>query len=197
MKAAFFRPLIEAAVVLFLLLGAVRWATGLFAKRSQVYRSTAARQVRLLFWPLLALGAGLSMVPAVALGGAAVSPFEWGLTAAFLLFTLALSGPTLLLHLRYWVLNQATTLVFQPTANQFEVYEAGQRVPFERRDLAEVERVTCRARRTFWAKYDYLRLHLRDGRVLELTSLLTDLEPLAGFLRNVPTRRRTVAWCWT
>ena len=197
MKTTLFRPLIEAAVLLLLALGAARWVTGLFAKRSPTYQTTAARQMRLLFWPLLALGAGLSVLPAVALGGAEVSPFEWGLTAAFLLGTLALSGPALLLHLRYWVLNQGTTLAFQPTANQFEVYEAGRRVPFERRDLAEVERVTCRARRTFWAKYDYLRLHLHDGRVLVLTSLLTDLEPLAVFLRNVPTRRRTAAWCWT
>jgi hypothetical protein len=87
-------------------------------------------------------------------------------------------------------------LVFQPTENQFEVYEAGQRIAFERRDLARVERVTCRARRSFWAKYDYLRLHLADGRCVVLTSLLTDLEPLAVFLRNLPTERRTKTWCW-
>ena len=62
--------------------------------------------------------------------------------------------------------------------------------------MAEIERVTCRARRTFWARYDYLRLHLRDGRIIVLTALLTDLEPLASFLRSVPTERRTRAWCW-
>ena len=94
------------------------------------------------------------------------------------------------------MLNHETTLVFQPADNRFEVYEAGQRQPFERRDLARIERVTCRARRTFWSKYDYLRLHLTDGRVLVLTSLLTELEPLAGFLRSVPTERRTAYWCW-
>ncbi|MDB5270340.1 MAG: hypothetical protein JWP58_3380 [Hymenobacter sp.] len=196
MKTSFLRPLLEAAVVIFLVLGAARWVTGLFAKRTHVYQTTAARQLRLLFWPLLALGAGLSVLPAVALGGAEVSAFEWGLTAGFMLFTLALSGPALLLHLRYWTLNRETTLVFQPVDNRFEVYEAGQRVPFERRDLARVERVTCSARRTFWAKYDYLTLHLRDGRTVTLTALLTDLEPLAGFLRSLPTDRRTKAWCW-
>ena len=196
MKTSFLRPLLEAAVVLLLVLGAARWLTGLFAKRTHVYRATAARQLRLLFWPLLALGAGLSVVPAVALGSAAVSPFEWGLTGSFVVFTLALSGPALVLHLRYWALNRDTTLVFQPTENRFEVYEDGQRVPFARRDLAGVERVTCRARRTFWAKYDYLALRLADGRVIVLTSLLTDLEPLAAFLRSVPTERRAVAWAW-
>ena len=153
--------------------------------------------MRLLFWPLLALGAGLSVVPAVAMGGEpAASTFVWLLTAGFVLFTLLLSGPALLLHLRYWTLNHETTLVFQPANNLLEVYEAGQRVAFERRDLARIERVTCRARRSFWARYDYLRLHLQDGRVVVLTSLLTDLEPLATFLRNVPTERRAVAWCW-
>ncbi|MBH8558727.1 hypothetical protein [Hymenobacter negativus] len=196
MKSTFFRPLLEAAVVIFLVLGAARWVTGLFSKRTYVYQSTAARQLRLLFWPLLALGAGLSVLPAVAMSGAEASTFEWLLTAGFMLFTLALSGPALLLHLRYWVINHETTLVFQPVDNRFEVYEAGQRVPFERRDLARVERVTCSARRTFWAKYDYLTLRLYDGRVITLTSLLTDLEPLAVFLRSLPTDRRTKAWCW-
>ena len=196
MKSSFLRPLLEAAAVLLLLLGAARWLTGLFSKRTHTYRTTAARQLRQLFWPLLALGAGLSVVPAVALGGPAASQFEWGLTIGFLLFTVALSGPALLLHLRYWLLNHETMLVFQPTENRFEVYEAGQRVAFERRNLLKIERVTCRARRTFRARYDYLRLHLADGRVIVLTSLLTDLEPLMVFLRNLPTERRTAAWCW-
>ena len=196
MKSSFFRPLLEIAVVLFVVLGAARWLTALFAKRTHVYRLTAARQLRQLFWPLLALGAGLSVLPAVAMGEQRVSGFEWGLTLGFMAFTLLLSGPALLLHLRYWVLNQGTTLLFQPTDNRFEVYEAGQRQPFERRDLARVERVRCRARRSFWAKYDYLRLHLYDGRIIILTSLLTELEPLAGFLRNVPTERKGRYWCW-
>lgn len=197
MKSSFFRPLLEIAVVLFVVLGAARWVTGLFVKRTHVYRATAARQLRLLFWPLLALGAGLSVLPAVALGGSApASGFEWALTLGFLAFTLLLSGPALLLHLRYLTLNHATTLAFQPLENQFEVYENGQRITFERRDLARIERVTCRARRSFRAKYDYLRLHLHDGRVITLTSLLTELEPLAVFLRGVPTERRTAYWCW-
>ena len=196
MKSTFFRPLLEAAVVIFLVLGAARWVTGLFSKRTHVYQTTAARQMQLLFWPLLALGAGLSVLPAVAMGGAPVSGFEWALTIGFLAFTLVLSGPTLLLHLRYWTLNHDTTLAFQPTGNRFEVYVAGQRLPFEQRDLARVERTTCSARRTFWAKYDYLRLHLHDGRVITLTSLLTELEPLTVFLRSVPTERSSRYWCW-
>ena len=196
MKSSFLRPLLEVATVLLLLLGATRWLTGLFSKRTHTYHASATRQLRLLFWPLLALGAGLSVVPAVALGGPVASQFEWLLTIGFVLFTVALSVPALLLHLRYWVLNRETVLVFQPTENRFEVYEAGQRVAFARRDLARVERVTCRARRTFWAKYNYLCLHLADGRVIMLTSLLTDLEPLAVFLRNLPIERRTAGWCW-
>lgn len=179
-----------------LVLGAARWMTGLFSKRTHVYQTTAARQLRQLFWPLLALGAGLSVLPAVAMGSTPASGFEWALTLGFMAFTLVLSGPALLLHLRYWLLNQNTTLAFQPTENRFEVYEAGRRLPFERRDLARVERVVCRARRSFWAKYDYLRLHLHDGRVITLTSLLTELEPLAVFLRSVPTDRRSQYWCW-
>jgi len=196
MKSSFLRPLLEAAAGLLLVLGAARWLTGLFSKRTHTYRASGARQLRLLFWPLLAQGAGLSVVPAVALGGPAASRFEWLLAMGFVLFTVALSGPALLLHLRYWLLNRETVLVFQPAENRFEVYEAGRREAFARRDLVRVERVVCRARRTFWARYDYLRLHLADGRVIVLTSLLTDLEPLLVFLRSLPTERRTAAWCW-
>ena len=196
MKSTFFRPLLEVAVVLFVVVGAARWVTGLFSKSTNVYQTTPARQMRLLFWPLLALGAGLSVLPALAMDEGPTSTFEWGLTAGFLLFTLGLSGPAVLLHLRYWALNYETALVFQAIDNRLEVYEAGQRQPFERRDIAKVERATCRSRRTFWAKYDYLRLHLHDGRVITLTSLLTDLEPLSVFLRSLPTERRTLAWCW-
>jgi hypothetical protein len=196
MKSSILRPLLEMALVLLLVLGAARWLTSLFTKRTPVYQLTAARQLRLLFWPLLALGAGLSVLPAVALGGQKTTAAEWLLAGGFVLFTLVLSGPALVLFGRYWVLNHETTLLFQPTDNVFEVYEAGQRMAFERRDLARVERVTCRARRTFWAKYDYLRLHLTDGRVLVLTSVLTDLEPLAVFLRNLPGDRRSRTWCW-
>ena len=196
MKSAFLRPLLEVAVVLLVVLGALRWVTGLFSRRTYVYQTTAARQMRLAFWPLLGLCAGLSVLPTVALGGPKASPFEWVLAGVFVLFTLALSGPALLLHLRYWVLNKETELVFQPAENRLELYEAGQRIAFERRDLAKVERVTCRARRTFWAKYDYLRLHLVDGRSIVLTSMLTDLEPLAVFLRNLPTEKQQNTWCW-
>ncbi|MBF9235779.1 hypothetical protein I2I05_00075 [Hymenobacter sp. BT683] len=196
MKSSFLRPLLEVAVVLLVVLGAARWVTGLFSKRTYVHRITAARQLRLLFWPLLAFGAGLSVLPATALGGSHTTAYEWLLACGFFLFTLVLSGPALLLFLRYWALNHATVLVFNPADNQFEVYEAGQRIAFERRDLARVERVTCSARRTFWAKYDYLTLHLADGRSLVLTSLLTDLEPLTVFLRNLPTDRPTKTWCW-
>ena len=164
MKLTFLRPLLEAALALLLLLGALRWVTGLFSRKTPVYQLAAGRQLRLAFWPLLALGAGLSVVPAVALGPRAATGAEWGLAAAFAALTLALAGPALLLHGRYWLINQATTVVFQPEHNQLDIYEAGQLQFFARRDLARVERVTCRARRSFRGRYDFLRLHLHDGR---------------------------------
>lgn len=197
MKTSFLLPLLEVALVLLLLLSGLRWVLSWFTRNTHTYALNASRQLRLAFWPLLALGAGLSVLPAVALAERAVSPLEWGLAAGFLAATLALGGPALLLHLRYWQLNQATTLVFEPKQNRLEVYEAGQRQPFEKRDLRQVERVTCRARRSFWVSYDYLRLHLADGRVLTLTSLLTNLDPVTEFLRSAPTERRAVRWCWT
>ncbi|GAA4357713.1 hypothetical protein GCM10023185_22670 [Hymenobacter saemangeumensis] len=196
MKTSFLRPLLEAAVLLMVLLGGLRWVLGLFSRNTHVYQPTAGRQLRLAFWSALALGCGLSVVPAVALKDEPANKLEWVLAAGFGAVVLALGGPALLLHLRYWRLNQATAVVFQPQENRLEVYEAGQRIPFAQRDLRRVERVTCSARHSFWASYDYLRLHLADGRVITLTSLLTNLEPLTQFLRSTPTDRRSVAWCW-
>jgi len=196
MKTSFLRPLLEVAVLLLVVLSGLRWVLGLFTRATHVYQPTAGRQLRLAFWSLLALGAGLSVLPALALGEHAASGAEWALAAGFGAVTLALGGPALLLHLRYWQLNRATMLVFQPQQNRLEVYQAGQRLPFGAADIRRAERVTCRARRSFWTRYDYLRLHLADGRVIPLTSLLTDLEPLATFLRGIPTERRAVAWCW-
>jgi len=196
MKTSIIRPLLEVALVLLVVLSGLRWATGLFSRRTHTYRLTGARQLRLLFWPLLALGAGLSVLPAVALGSRAATGVEWALAGGFVAFTLALGGPALVLHVRYWLLNQHTEVTFQPDKNRLDVTENGQPVPFARRDVLRAERVTCRARRSFWARYDYLRLHLQDGRMVVLTSLLTDLEALTGFLRNVPTERRSATWCW-
>ena len=194
--ASFLRSLLEIMLVLGVVLGAARGLTGLVGRRTTVFRATAARQLGLAFWPLLALGTGLSVLPAVALGGGGGSAFEWGLAASFGAATLVLGGPALLLHGRYYALNAHTALVFEPAANRLEVYERGQRRPFERRDLAAVDYVTCRAPRSFRAPYAYLRLRLRTGEELILTTLLAELRPVAEFLRSVPGRREAVAWPW-
>ncbi len=197
MKFVLLRPLFEFLAVLALVLGTARWVAGWFGKRTHTYRPTAARQLRLLAWPLLALGSGLSVVPALLMGPhGSASPLEWGLAAALVAVALVLGAPALVLHLRYWALNAETVLVFQPKENRLEIYQHGQRQYFERRDIARVQRVTCRTRATFWAPYNYVRLLLHDGREIILTSLLADLEPLTQFLRSVPTDRRTVAWAW-
>jgi hypothetical protein len=196
MKTALFRPLLEVALLLLVALGVTRWLTGLFGGRVKVLRLTAARQLRLAFWPLLALDASLSAVSAMLLNGRSARGFEWALATLFFGLTLTLSLPAFVLHVRYWLLNQSTEVIFQPEANRFEIYQHGQREFFVQREIWKVERVSCRARRTFWVNYDYLRLHLTDGRVLTLTSLLSDLEPLTTFLRSAPTERRAVAWCW-
>ena len=193
--ASFIRSLLEIALVLGVLLGAARWLTGLLGRRTTVFRATAARQLRLAFWPLLALGTGLSVLPAVALGGGG-SAFEWALAGSFGVATLVLGGPALLLHARYYALNARTALVFEPAANRLEVYEQGQRRPFERRDLVAVDYVTCRATHSFRGPYAYLRLRLLSGEELVLTALLAELGPVAAFLRTVPGPRTAVAWPW-
>ncbi len=196
MKYSIFRPLLEAAAALLLLFGALRWVLALFNRRTHTYRLTAARQLRLAFWPGLAVGTGLSVLPALALAGRPASGAEWGLAVGFLGATLLLGGPALLLHLRYWWLNKDTTLVFQPSENRLELYEAGRRYYFERRHLAAADRTVCRARHAFRTPYDYLTLRFVGGDQLVLTSLLTNLEPVAAFLQAVPGTRRAVGWCW-
>ncbi len=186
--------LLEIALALALLLGAARVVTGWFQPKTHRYRASATRQLRLATWPLLALSVGLSVLPML---GNVHTQLELGLLTALLAGVALLAGPALLLHLRYYLLNANTELVFEPKANLLEVWQHGQAIPFARRDLLGAERVTCRARRSFWHRYDYLRLHLAGGQTLVLTSLLTDLEPLTWFLGSVPLTRRTAYWCWT
>lgn len=181
---AVLRPLLELAAVVAALVIGLRVLTGLFGRRRRSYRVGIARQVALLFWPALCLSVGLPLVAAAWLDGHPASGFELGLLWALSGLTLGFAAPALLLHLRYYMHNHATEVVFEPKRNLLEVYEAGQQQPFGRADVARVEYVRCRSRRLFWSSYEYLQLHLTDGRVLTVTSLLLPLAPLAEFLRN-------------
>ncbi|KAA9331525.1 hypothetical protein F0P96_14905 [Hymenobacter busanensis] len=187
-------PLLEMAVALGFTAYGLRWLLGLFGRKRVVFEVTYWRSVYLLAWPLACLAVGLPFVATFFAG--THSAWETALLGALGVVVLGFSVPAFLLHAQYYVRNRATSLVFDPARNRLEVYQAGQRVAFERRDIVRVERVTCRSPRLFWSAYDYLRLHLQDGRVVTLTSLLTDLQPLATFLRNthfVPEQR----WlCW-
>jgi hypothetical protein len=185
--------LLEVVVVLAVLLGAARLLTGLFQRKTYRYHLSAARQLRLATWPLLALSVAVSVLPMLS---GVRSALEAGMVVGLLAVVAALAGPALVLHLRYYTLNTGTELIFNPEANVLEVWEQGHRIPFAKHHLREVERVTCSARRSFWYRYDYLRLHLAGGRVLVLTSLLTDLEPLTRFLSSAPLTQRSVGWCW-
>ena len=193
------RPLFEAAVVLLVALGLAHWALGIFSKKTTVYRPTVARQLSLLTWPVLAVVAGL-----VAAGPGLLAPtsaerwLAWGL----LLAVLALAAPALLLHLRYYTLNAATTLVFDPAQGRLQValdevlaYDpARQGWP----GPAPIEWSRCRWPGVFWRRYEYLRLPLPQGDIILTSLVLPDTEPLVRYLRHfgvaVVERRRGWAW---
>lgn len=189
------RPLLEAAAVVGVVITGLRLLTGLFGRKSRVYQLGAARQFRLLFWPLLCLGVGLPFMASF-LYAASLSSFELVLLLALAAVVVGFSFPAFVLHALYYLRNQQTTLVFEPKQNVLEVYENGQRIPFERRDLLQVTYVTCQSDRVFWSSYTYLQLQLHSGQVITLTSLLLPLEPLADFLRNTPIQHQKRWFCW-
>ena len=185
--------------MLLVALGLARWALGIFSKKTTVYRPTVARQLSLLTWPVLAVVAGL-----VAAGPGLLAPtsaerwLAWGL----LLAVLALAAPALLLHLRYYTLNAATTLVFDPAQGRLQValdevlaYDpARQGWP----GPAPIEWSRCRWPGVFWRRYEYLRLPLPQGDIILTSLVLPDTEPLVRYLRHfgvaVVERRRGWAW---
>ncbi|MCA8832207.1 hypothetical protein [Hymenobacter pini] len=189
------RPLLEAAAVVAVVVTGLRLLTGLFGRKSRVYQLSAARQFRLLFWPLLCLGVGLPFMASFLYAGS-LSAFELILLLALAAVVVGFSFPAFVLHLLYYVRNQHTALVFDPKQNVLEVHENGQRIPFAKSDLLEVRYVTNRSDRVFWSSYNYLQLHLRSGQILTLTSLLLPLEPLADFLRSTPLVRQRRWFCW-
>ncbi len=180
---AVLRPLLELAAVVVAVMVGLRLITGLFGGKRRAYTVGAARQMALLFWPLLSLSVGLPFVVSLLLAGP-LSTYELVLLLALSAVLLSFAAPALALHVHYYLRNHSTAVVFEPKRNVLEVYEAGQPHVFERRDVARVDYVHCRSRRLFWSSYEYLQLHLTDGRVLTITSLLLKLPPLAEFLRN-------------
>lgn len=192
---SFLRPLLEIAAFVTTLIVGLRLITGLFERKNRAYRPTFLRQFTLLFWPLLCLGVGLPFLGSFFYAGSLAS-YELVLLTAVAAVVLGFSVPAFVLHIRYYVLNAATTLLFDPKQNVLEVYEGNRQIPFGKRDIARVERVTCQSERLFWSPYNYLLLHLQSGETLVLTSVLTKLEPLTEFLRNTPLERRQRWFCW-
>ncbi|GAB2789368.1 hypothetical protein HNQ93_003191 [Hymenobacter luteus] len=191
----FLRPLLEAAAAIALMAVGLRIITNFFTRNSRVYRPTFLRQLALLFWPLLCLGVGMPFLVSF-FYVSTLSAFELVLLSAIASIVLGFSLPAFLLHSQYYARNLHTTLVFDPKQNVLEVYEGRVRIPFGKKDLTRVERVTCQSNRLFWSRYTYLKLYLQTGEVLTLTSLLTNLEPVTEFLRNTPLEKKQRWFCW-
>ncbi|MCC3155723.1 hypothetical protein LJ737_00635 [Hymenobacter sp. 15J16-1T3B] len=184
-------PVVQLALALGVVSLLLQWVLRLFGRRRTVFQVTYWRGVYLLIWPLASLCVALPLLRPLLTG-----PRSWWeimLLALLFAVVLGFAAPSLLLHGQYYRRNRRTTLLFDPRQNTLEVYEGAEPVPFARHDIERVEYCRCRARRAFWSNYEFLRLHLRDGRTVELTSLLADLGPLAEFLRN--TRLQPV-WRW-
>ncbi|KUG06256.1 hypothetical protein [Solirubrum puertoriconensis] len=187
-------PLLELAVSIGLIALALQWVLGLFGRKRTVFQANYWRGVYLLTWPIATLSVGLP--PVINALGRPVGIWEIVLITVLAGAVLGFALPSFALHWQYYRHNRRTTLLFEPKRNVLEVYEGPYQLPFERRDIAQVEYVVCRTRRVFWSKYEYVRLHLHDGRIITLTSLLTKLAPLAEFLRHTHLQRRQCWFCW-
>jgi hypothetical protein len=192
---AFLRPLLEFSFAVITIVVGLRFITSFFSSKSKVFRPTFLRQFYLLFWPLLCLCVGLPFLGSFVYLGT-LTTYELILLTALAAVVFGFSVPALVLHAQYYARNLHTTLVFDPKQNKLEVYEGNFRIPFARRDLQRVEYVTCVSKRLFWSNYSFLRLHLDAGETLTLTSLLTNLEPVAEFLRNTNLETRQRWFCF-
>jgi hypothetical protein len=191
----FLRPLLEFTVAVCAIVFGLRFITSFFTQASKLYRPTFLRQLYLLFWPLLCMSVGLPFLISFLYLGT-LSAYELVLLTGLAAVILGFAVPALVLHAQYYAHNIHTTLLFDPKHNRLEVYEGRELIAFAQRDLVRVEYVTCRSRRFFWSNYDFLRLHLRTGEVLTLTSLLTNLAPVAEFLRNSNLEHRQRWFCF-
>lgn len=191
----FLRPLLEFSFAVLTIVVGLRFITSFFSDKGKVFRPTFLRHFYLLFWPLLCLCVGLPFLGSFVFLGT-LSAYELILLTALASVVLGFSVPALILHAQYYARNLHTTLVFDPKQNKLEVYEGNFRIPFDRRDLQRVEYVTCTSKRLFWSNYNFLRLHLASGETLTLTSLLTNLAPVAEFLRNTNLEKRERWFCF-
>jgi len=193
------RSLLEATAALVVMLGLARWALSFFHRKTTIYRLTSARQLALLSWPLLAVGAGLAAAgPGLFAPTATERWLAWGLLGA----VLALAVPALVLHLRYYTLNAATTLIFAPLEGRLQValdevlaYDpAHQGWP----GPEPVEWSRCRWPGVFWRRYEYLRLPLPQGDIILTSLVLPEMQPLVRYLRHfgVAVAERRRGWAW-
>ncbi|WP_400192445.1 hypothetical protein [Hymenobacter sp. B81] len=187
-------PLVQLAVALGLFTLALRWLLALFGRRRVVFEVGYWRGVYLLAWPLACLAVGLPFLLSFLTDPH--PPWEGGLLLGLGGVVMGFSLPAFLLHGQYYLRNRHTAVLFDPRQNRLEVYERGRPVPFAHADVARVDWVRCRSPRLFWSPYNYLRLYLHDGRVITLTSLLTELEPVAEFLRHMALTTRRRWFCW-
>lgn len=193
------RSLLEFAVALVVALGLARWVLSFFSKKTTIYHPTPTRQLALLAWPLLAVGAGLAAAgPGLVASTSAERWLGWGLLGA----VLALAAPALVLHLRYYTLNAATTLLFDPLEGRLQVVLDGVLAYDPARQgwpgPAPVEWSRCRWPGVFWRRYEYLRLPLPQGDIILTTLVLADMQPLVRYLRyfGVAVAERRRGWAW-
>lgn len=188
------RPLLEFGAVVVALIVGLRLITGLFGGRRKTYQVTFQRQVALLFWPLLCLSVGLPFLLSF-LFADTLSTYELVLLLLISALVLGFAGPALLLHLQYYLHNHQTELLFEPKQNILEVYQDGQRLAFTRADIKRVLHARCSSRRLFWSNYEYIQLHLHNGQIITITSLLLKLAPLTDFLRNTHLETQHYLFC--
>ena len=122
----------------------------------------------------------------------------WGL----LLAVLALAAPALLLHLRYYTLKAATTLLFNPLEGRLQVALDEVRAYDPARQgwpgPEPVEWRRCRWPGVFWRRYEYLRLPLPQGDIILTSLVLPDMHLLVRYLRHfgVEVQEKRRAWAW-
>lgn len=168
--------------------------------RKGAYYLTGARQVRLLFWPLAGLVASLPFVLGVARRAPDLPPLALAGVAVLGVALLSLSVPALVLHWRYRRHDAETVVLFNPGGGQLEIRHLTRGTVVVRpAALTAATWTRARARHSFWAQYETLRLETAgsSGPIM-LTSLPLDLAPVVAWLRaqRVPVTERTRGLVW-
>ncbi len=187
--------LLKIAALLAVVYYGVRFLHRIFKQQGKVYYLTPMRQLSLVFWSLMSFWLALSMF-GLLIRDQTDTDLEKYLASGLGLVLFLFALPTLLLHFQYWRHEHKNAMELEKSSGTALLLQPGQKYLLSPATIASITETKCRSKSYFWSSYTYVTISLRDGRTVQITSLLLDLQILKAMWPRVPLQTKTKWACF-